>query len=1282
MSEKIKITDTKSSNHCIVFLGENAQKPQTIFNAEIKCTPSAWYHKLLNSTPVGNYKIEVVIKENADCLHYDEQVLEVKVGTQSHSSVDFKVTQAITPFSLIFNPSKVTDGSTKKKLHRNADGNYSEDYTLGYDIIITDTDRGTVVYESKGNKLVVTLKLSATKALGYIAELVPFKDSKLKFSEQTDDGAEQPTEGDRWPKIAELKLRHATGYRCAPAAALTFKLEAIELIKPSVKEEKPIELDGTQITIGMEDDPKGRIRPVLNESHPVKARGSVVTSPDSKALQVIANRPHPYVVEGLYSCDEDGLVNVVTIPIHIDMAHLKNPLEDPGLIKLTVKHSPMRSDATTSLHADIPLYKNTSLVELKITVKYKLETGEEVSIEVSPTEDKTIKLPTFPLINQGSPDIDIVFENIAETTEPGRENAGIIVDGFGLSKVEDVPNEIPGKERIEMREGNNVESIFDYSGRGIHTLRCRKQYPGCERYATTLNYSLSNVQQIVRHPLPNGDYVYGALVQIHVSYRYLIDRFGSQVTKCEKAPEAFDTSNQGLKPPHRITFLVYLERVVTPGWLSLDFGTSAVVALYGMHDANSTTSLLALNKYRKEKFLPQAYQGDASKQRDINENSDYFLPSITYFNDHNAGDYRVCKEAADFDTSAIWFSPTTGMTVAAIEYQLPSMKLILGFDVLPDIFTSRVHNTFTYHVGDPDKPEPMVKYHLKYDNSNDLTEICGIDRLIEIIYHQLFQYYVQPMVDDIANSNHRPIEKIILTIPNTFTLQNVEMLRNLITRIIPSIRRDYIRFVSESDAVACYYLANEGQFPYAPERTKSFEEDLLVYDMGAGTLDLTYMHRVYTVTNEEQSQHITIVGKMGVSKAGNYLDHVIAQILVDLIKNSRPIGTIQAVESPEPSTRTQRSGDKEEDDVQAQPTSSRLTMSLDSDEDALEQSIPDFQSDSILSVTMNWDAVLSLSPEKRGIYTNQANDLKGYVSRQVKPILSEPADTPLPDFTLDKTYKVPFTVGDIVAHHLFTDYIQDATTKVLDRFAMMFSSVPDKLPVDTLIFSGRSTHLRQIREGVAHYLTDNAKNPKSANCHFADVGDMVNLDAKTLAPVLTEKSVNPKKISVDGLKTSVAQGALEYASYHGNGNQTFVIENRNIYANYGVLYGNINGLQYATLIDNHTKLSVDNQLGLEVYKSDEKFKLDFQSLGIRHIWLIQTYSDNPVRDWQEGNREMISVLFSCDCSSFVDHSKILLTIDKNNRLKFEIGGQNITVRAHVDFNDQSLKKSLWPVIFK
>ncbi len=132
------------------------------------------------------------------------------------------------------------------------------------------------------------------------------------------------------------------------------------------------------------------------------------------------------------------------------------------------------------------------------------------------------------------------------------------------------------------------------------------------------------------------------------------------------------------------------------------------------------------------------------------------------------------------------------------------------------------------------------------------------------------RYFILPQTKD------KSINKLVLTYPNTYTPAHLHQLEKIVKRTFPKVRQGYMRFVSESDAVAAYYLDNWDLFN--PNSDINEEETILVYDMGAGTLDLTLLRKA----REKQGKIVVdILGKIGTGKAGNYLDYLLCEMLND-----------------------------------------------------------------------------------------------------------------------------------------------------------------------------------------------------------------------------------------------------------------------------------------------------------------------------------------------------------------------------------------------------------------
>ena len=1278
MKQTIKQEDFQNNSVSVHLASGEDSALQQVFSGVLECIPDGWLQKYWGK-PKGKYRLRISITDKHGLkIKDDSKVLQVELGSNRGGSVDFRVSDERTPFSVLFDPSQVEDGSVDNILKLQDDGHYKGDYSLDYEVSAYDIDNhcevGTI-----SNSLKVILHLSANVAKSYHVDLDP----AVKEIEYTSMFSAATDDSDSFIEVATLQIRHSAGLRCAPSTNVSFKIEAAQNKSQSKDDGILLVLDNTQVNIPIDQDTES---PFFKETDPVRPHGEVTVDPNATVAELINQDSEGYELCNLYgfSSDSSEEPNIISIPIQIDRKSLKNPEDSYVDVVIRIQHRLEGSESVTEEEIDIPLKKNTNLVNLRTSAIFRNFQGNIITQHFespnSPNGMGTIKVEPIPLSNRGEEvSVEILFENTAETVEVGHEGAGVIISNFSLGDLSSANEDDISRIQTYDNTRLNVLSLFSVDGTVTDepiVLHCS------ESSKVTLRYSARNIRAIKPKTDSLGRYIYSAEVEVPFTFKYIIDTTG---TLCKDHSRAHWKEAQG--------FLhIHIEKSMSPEWLCVDFGTSAVVAMYG---ANLTRNhLLPINKYRREKIIPEAYPiAEAIQRKDQSEESDNFLPSVVYLNKDNEGDYRECKMPNDLSKSAIWFSPTTGMAAARLDYQLPSLKLMLGFEYLPDIFNRKVHENFLYWTKSPDGEE--ISHKLR-NSAARLTEICKVDALLKIIYEQLFSYYLKPSIEDITNQNNAQLNKLILTIPNTFTPDNISILREMVFNLIPSLRYDQIRFVSESDAVACHYLSNESMFGATP---KSGTEYLLVFDMGAGTLDLTYLKRERIISNEQNRQIITIEGKMGVNKAGNYLDFSIAYVIFKLLLNKSLDVSDEPTPTPTKVNRNTKKGKQKIENLMrtSGPVPSLggglnmaglggdLNSSIDTQESGEyeeQNNVVQQSSAQLADLVERIKNLLTLELSADQSMVASDNELKDYVCHKVKPLLSQNRNTKLPPITIGREFDVPLTVGDILGDDLFKSYISEITSDVLKNCRDMFANEEGEMPIDTLIFSGRSTQLIEIRKGVIEYLIEQNNNPQATHCKFADMGTMSYVDRNTGMTDNSEAAIS------DGLKTAVAKGALAYVSFFGGRNAATQMIGRNIYANYGILWNNAEGWHYMEILNRHTEptekaIEPTDGVYIDQYRVERMF--NFSRERVLELMLIQTYSKDPLREWNNYNYEMISVLVSINnCSEYNEHEgniKIELEVNQSNRFIFRIGGSEITVHPHVDFNDSALKMSIWPVLF-
>jgi hypothetical protein len=290
-------------------------------------------------------------------------------------------------------------------------------------------------------------------------------------------------------------------------------------------------------------------------------------------------------------------------------------------------------------------------------------------------------------------------------------------------------------------------------------------------------------------------------------------------------------------------------------WLAIDFGTSAIHC----HNGNTKINNKSINLRSQLKKLAENY-----KDSDYDDAGSPFLPANILLRDS----LTCIKPSKSFKNSFIQFCPNIFTLLNNYAYTLPYPKSLVGYKNLPKVFLDRITRVEL----------------LKHDTAEAYKSI-EVGTIFEEVYHILLNDFILPS----ATEGQIKPNKVVLTVPNSFTTRHKKMIREVVENVFKkTIWPQYIRFISESDAVACYYYAkkdeiNKRKGSDASEYIKSeigsedsSIETVLVYDMGAGTLDLT----LFTITKYQSDKEIytelKIKGRLGQTLAGNYADYIIA----------------------------------------------------------------------------------------------------------------------------------------------------------------------------------------------------------------------------------------------------------------------------------------------------------------------------------------------------------------------------------------------------------------------
>lgn len=266
-------------------------------------------------------------------------------------------------------------------------------------------------------------------------------------------------------------------------------------------------------------------------------------------------------------------------------------------------------------------------------------------------------------------------------------------------------------------------------------------------------------------------------------------------------------------------------------WYSLDLGTSGVVM--AKKDENGQIDTISLDETDK---APESW---IEKSKDI-------LASILILGK---------KDDAVNSDGLLEFAPPLGRYNNA-RFVLPPIKFLVGQDYIP--FTYRYKKVYQ-NIRD--------RENSAYLPLKDISEIHP-DEIVRMIYLDIF--------NRLNESELNNIKKFIFTYPNTYTPEQIKKVKMVLGEVLPVKSKSNIRPVPESDAVAAYYLYEKRILKGDPLKEG---EKILIYDMGAGTLDISYI----VISNGKKGVTATIKDRIGIPIAGNFLDYVLFKSIENCI---------------------------------------------------------------------------------------------------------------------------------------------------------------------------------------------------------------------------------------------------------------------------------------------------------------------------------------------------------------------------------------------------------------
>ena len=1133
----------------------------------------------IKQKPKGKYRLrvvelnagELVLKENGG-----GDLVEILCNSQQGADIVIELNDFKTSYTLILNPSKAID--YKKNLRNIEADELSTTVSFRIELTKEGTKKGIL-------SDVISIPVRIEKPSFRLDFEFKFDSPEIGYSpEQVEEVC-----------IGSLEIKHSSLLKCSPELSAIFELE--------------VKSDGDAIPDFIKLDVDN-----IKETNPVYGSGSISiagVSPtilDASKKQILQrNRMFAqYRLKNIYS---NNPANTISIPVIMDMTRIQNPREDLQKYSVCVsgEYSYMLlgskvAENITSASSSIGISKNNQLNALKVSTQVNEGDKKELSSGETCQWGKISLSRDLALVNE----CKITLENLANVQDTANPNACILIENLRQSSFN------CDDSRIVLADNGDVRQYFRFKDNAGNQLTASplRLYPRQTGRGSVFEFNLSIESEAIDEiKRSEADGSFAVPASTAFEFDYAVDLSGNS-----NIDELEIQSFKG-------TILWNMEQVANPEWLSIDFGTSAIVASYANGIDGGSSPLLNLAANKKE-ILRRTYLVDADHRKDDTPEPEPFIPSVISFNSiGNSNPYNLERSDQDFKEYPVWLSPSTGM----IDIMLPCLKSLIGYKTIPNILTEAERNSFEYQLEDGTSTK-------LFDNDGKIVPkgLAYVNNILEEVYKQLFRHYI--CMDTRNKQAPNPVKtnelhKLVLSVPNTFTPKHHALLKNIAKSFFPMLHPEYLQVVSESDAVACYYLSRRRDFYgnadfLTPQRKSELDanEHVLVFDMGAGTLDLTYFEK----SNCEGKMCISMKGKMGMNKAGNYLDYLLGEILCDLLERTN------IAEQKKLAFRQRLETDK-----------SRRIMQ---------------------------------NTNKRS-----CEELKLFVRDKVKPMLNEDTRR-IPSFNSEYTFE-SFTMRDIKEHPKYKAYIKECTEDVLDNLISLFAEGVNtddymvrpqrtSFPLDVVVFSGRSTTLMDIRNSVSRYIME-LENGKEVLC-----ADLNTLTLSKISDIRTDLE------NVTSLKTVVTFGSLIYADWINRPN-LFSFSGKKVFADYGLLIRHVTkGWEWFPLITNRSAemSSVANPFEVPVlFKGECIYPID----EAKEIIFVQNYSKNTARDWENGNKDLITEIVHFDVPNGVNgNQKISIEIDANNTITCKIQQfGKITLEPHDDFHNESLRKSLWPVAF-
>lgn len=618
--------------------------------------------------------------------------------------------------------------------------------------------------------------------------------------------------------------------------------------------------------------------------------------------------------------------------------------------------------------------------------------------------------------------------------------------------------------------------------------------------------------------------------------------------------------------PEKIEF--FFMRDLGRAWVGLDPGTTGSCVAYGNTGGtleNPNIRLMRDQVKRLENIIPSRLailKLDKKSVKDMEPGTDY------EFGGKVDDAWRAHKNAG---------RPT-----------FESIKKLLGYkNKKGDLITARLGNKEAQFSG-VELAYLLVK-GLKSNLDNEIRGLTEDERL----------RYIGP-----GESPRRAV----VAIPNNYTLPKI-------TDMVNSVRMlntfDEVRYIYEAEGVLFYYLKNEYR-NHIKARPK--EENIMVYDMGGATINITIFKIVYDYRDGELFYNITTLGRIGYAVGGDNIDVALMEYVFNLPIYERHF-------SQEENHKIEL---EHKDDILQKVRQLKGEIVRANDKLENDSTVP---STNIIANEESYrDIIKDIS---------QVNNGAKKLNRKYSEADSEGKMTsfPIPNSPIMRIQHIEDS-QEMMKYVYFA--VRDAVEEILKYPGV--ASLRGNLKV---IFSGRSTMFPEIKENVNGVL------------------------AKYLGGKRFEIY---RSLDSDSIKTAVAEGACWYGIY----NSLVTLDNSRLSSAYGYKITENGDSHLNILMDQNEQFDEANsisrcQMISKSFASDGNVVDFYQVMGSGYTTDV----------FSKANRHKVNYLGSIDVttttrsvSMTVDrHNKVVCTVEFNTGATTTISDLNVTGRDITKEND-------------